>query len=50
MSVNQKLEEIKKQADFYIEPKGIDEYDVFQRKHADELFDLGYKKTLEVLK
>ncbi|WP_321367965.1 patatin-like phospholipase family protein [uncultured Draconibacterium sp.] len=50
MSVNQKLEEIKKQVDVYIEPKGIDEYDVFQRKHADELFDLGYKKTLEVLK
>lgn len=50
MSVNQKLDEIKKQVDFYIEPRGIDEYDVFQRKHADELFDLGYKKTLEVLK
>ena len=50
MSVNQKLEEIKKQVDVYIEPKGIDEFDVFQRKHADELFDLGYKKTLEVLK
>ncbi|MDX8338675.1 patatin-like phospholipase family protein [Draconibacterium sp. IB214405] len=50
MSVNQKLDEIKKQVDVYIEPRGIDEYDVFQRKHADELFDLGYKKTLEVLK
>lgn len=50
MSVNQKLEEIKKQVDVYIEPRGIGEYDVFQRKHADELFDLGYKKTLEILK
>ncbi|QIA09431.1 patatin-like phospholipase family protein [Draconibacterium halophilum] len=50
MSVNQKLDEIKQQVDYYIEPRGIDEYDVFQRKHADQLFDLGYKKTLEVLK
>ncbi|WP_297091021.1 patatin-like phospholipase family protein [uncultured Draconibacterium sp.] len=50
MSVNQKLEDLKKQVDVYIEPSGIDEYDVFQRKHADELFDLGYKTTLKVLK
>lgn len=50
MSVNQKLDEIKKQVDVYIEPKGIEEYDVFQRKHADELFDLGYKTTLKILK
>lgn len=49
MSVNQKLEEIKKQTDVYIEPKGIEEYDVFQRKHADELFDLGYQTTLKIL-
>ena len=49
MSVNQKLEEIKNQVDFYIEPKGIDKYDMFLRKHADELFDIGYKTTLNII-
>lgn len=47
MSVNQKLEEIKKHIDVYIEPKGIDKYDMFLRKHADELFEIGYQTTLK---
>ncbi len=45
MSVNAKIEEIKKQATYYIEPRGIDEYDIFLRKHADELYEMGYKAT-----
>lgn len=49
MSVNQKLDELKKEVDYYIEPKGIGEFDVFQRKHADQLFDLGYKTTLKII-
>lgn len=48
MSVNQKLDEIKKEVDYYIEPKGIDQYDMFFLKHADELFNTGYNTTLEV--
>lgn len=48
MSVNVKTEEVKRMADYYIEPDGIDAFDIFLRKHADELYELGYKKTLEV--
>jgi len=48
MSVNVKTEEVKKLADYYIEPEGIDRYDIFHRKHADELYELGYKATMEV--
>lgn len=50
MSVNVKTEEVKKLADYYIEPEGIDGFDIFHRKHADELYELGYKTTLEVFK
>lgn len=49
MSVNQNLEEIKKQVDHYIEPRGIDKYDMFLRKHADELFDIGYNTTKAII-
>jgi len=49
MSVNVRTEEAKKHASLYIEPKGIDEYDMFQRKHADELFELGYKTTKKII-
>jgi NTE family protein len=49
MSVNVNIDTIKKQSTFYIEPKGIDGYDMFLRKHADELFDLGYKTTLKII-
>lgn len=49
MSVNVKAEEAKKHATYYIEPKGIDAYEMFLRKHADELFELGYKSTKNIL-
>jgi len=49
MSVNVKSERVKREATHYIEPKGIDSYDIFTRKNADELFELGYKSTLDVL-
>uniref|UniRef100_UPI0032178FA0 patatin-like phospholipase family protein n=1 Tax=uncultured Draconibacterium sp. TaxID=1573823 RepID=UPI0032178FA0 len=49
MSVNIKTEEAKKHATYYIEPKGIDAYEVFQRKHAEELFELGYKTTKNII-
>lgn len=50
MSVKANMDEVKKHATLYIEPEGIDEYDILHRSHANELFDLGYKSTLEVLK
>lgn len=50
MSVNQNLEEIKKKADYYIEPKEIDKYEMFLLKYADELFETGYKTTKDIIK
>jgi len=49
MSVNVKTEEAKKHATYYIEPKGIDAYEMFLRKHADELFELGYLTTKDII-
>lgn len=49
MSVNVRMEEAKKHATYYIEPKGIDGYEMFLRKHADELFELGYQTTKDIL-
>jgi len=49
MSVNANIEEIRKKSTWYIEPKGIDTYDILLRKHADELFELGYESTMKVL-
>jgi hypothetical protein len=49
MSVNANIEEIRKKSTCYIEPKGIDSYDILLRKNADELFELGYNSTLKVL-
>ena len=49
MSVNVKAEEAKRHATYYVEPEGIDAYEMFLRKHADELFELGYKSTLKII-
>jgi len=50
MSVSIKTEEAKRQATYYIEPKGIDTFDIFSLKHADILYESGYQTTVEVLK
>lgn len=50
MSVKFNLEEVKDVASVYIEPDGIENYDVLSRSHADELYELGYnaaKKQLQ---
>ncbi len=49
MSVNSNMKQVRKYATIYIEPEGIDKYEILSRTHADELFELGYKSTLEVL-
>jgi NTE family protein len=49
MSVNQNLEKVKKQATCYIEPHGISKYEIFSRKHADELYELGYNSTIKAI-
>jgi NTE family protein len=49
MSVNANLKEVHKFATLYIEPEGIDEYDILSRSHADKLFELGYNSTMKTL-
>lgn len=39
---NLKNEKVKKEADIYIEPEGIDKYNILNTKYSQELFDLGY--------
>ncbi len=49
MSVNSNMKKVRKYASIYIEPEGIDKYEILSRTHADELYELGYKSTMEVL-
>ena len=45
MSVNANMREVRKHATVFIEPKGIDKFDILLRTHADELFELGYNSA-----
>ncbi len=49
MSVNPNTNKIRKNSWLYIEPEGIDEYEILSRTHADELYELGYKTTANLL-
>jgi NTE family protein len=42
MSVNTNMDMVRKHASVFIEPEGIDKYDILTRTHAEELFELGY--------
>jgi NTE family protein len=42
MSVNANMNEVHKYATVYIEPEGIDHYDILNVTHARELYELGY--------
>jgi len=39
-----------KQADLYIEPPGVDQYDILRIKYAEELFHLAYNHTMELIR
>lgn len=43
MSVNVNTGNVKKQSTLYLEPRGIDTYDLLSLSRADELFELGYQ-------
>jgi NTE family protein len=45
LSVNRNQEETKKTVDFFIQPEGLEKYNILDTKHADTLFELGYKHT-----
>lgn len=49
MSVNSNFDQLNKTADIYIEPPGIEKYELLTSSHAQELFDLGYKSALKKL-
>ncbi len=49
MSVNKNMIMVRKYATVYIEPEGIEEYEILTRTHADELYELGYNSTMKVL-
>lgn len=49
MSVNSNMKEVRKFASIYIEPDGIDTYEILSRTHADELYELGYNSTMNIL-
>ncbi len=49
MSVNANMKEVRKHATVFIEPTGIDKFDILSRSHADELFELGYNSAKKAL-
>ncbi len=49
MNVNSHTNEIAKSASLYIEPEGIDKYDILSLSHAQKLYDVGYRSTIKTL-
>lgn len=45
MGVNANMTEVHKYSSLYIEPEGIDNYDILSLSHADEMFELGYNSV-----
>jgi len=50
MSVNANIPEVLKYATLYIEPEGIDTFDILSLSHAREMFKLGYDSTQKAMK
>lgn len=49
LCVNSRAQMIKPKCSLYIEPENIGRYDLFDIKKADELFNLGYEHTRQLL-
>jgi NTE family protein len=49
LSVNARHLEKSKKSDLYIEPPGLRKFDILDTKHAQEIFDIGYNYTRELL-
>jgi NTE family protein len=50
MNVNANVPRIRKYTTIFIEPEGIDKYDILNLSHASELYELGYRSAIDVLK
>jgi NTE family protein len=48
MSVNANMNLVQKYATVFIEPEGIDKYDILTRTHADEMYELGYNAMKKI--
>lgn len=49
MSVNANMKEVRKYGTVFIEPEGIDQYDILSLSRADELYELGYRSAKNIL-
>ena len=49
MNVNARTNEIAGSAAIYIEPEGIDKFDILSLSHADKLYKLGYDSAINAL-
>ena len=49
MTINANISEAQESATIFIEPEGIDKYELLSSTHADELFELGYNSTKKSL-
>jgi NTE family protein len=49
MTINANISEARESATIFVEPAGIDKYELLSSSHADELFELGYNSTQAVL-
>ncbi len=50
LSMRNHAESRKDKCDIYIEPEGLEHFGILDLSSAEKIFELGYKKTLEVLK
>ncbi len=50
LSMRNHAESRKDKCDIYIEPEGLEYFGILDLSSAEKIFELGYKKTLEVLK
>ncbi|MDD4107608.1 MAG: patatin-like phospholipase family protein [Prolixibacteraceae bacterium] len=50
MSVNANIAKVRKYATMFIEPEGIDKYEILSLSQASDLYELGYNSAKKVLK
>lgn len=49
MNVNANIDYVIKNSSVFIEPEGIAKYDILNRAHANELFELGYQSAKKII-
>lgn len=49
MSVSANTKKVRKNSKFYIEPEGIESYEILSLSHAQDLYEMGYNSTIKIL-